>query len=117
MKKLSFIFILLLTAATFTKAQTPERKMPSPGEMAMKTTEYLVMKLKLTDVQKTKVTAILTHYNEQMFKAFEANKDNKEMIPAVAKKLEAETELKMNAVLSVEQRAVLAKEKQRPGRS
>jgi len=113
MKKLSLIFILLLTAATFTKAQSQERKMPSPKEMAVKTTEYLTVKLKLTDVQKTKVTAILTNYNEQMFKAIEVNKDNKEMIPAVARKLEAETELKMNAVLSAEQRDVLAKEKQR----
>lgn len=110
MKKLTIIFILLMTAVKFTNAQNPNGKMPTPKEMATASTEFLSSKLKFTAVQKTKVTSILTSFNEQMVKVISANKNNPKAIAPVANKLRAETETKISAVLTPEQRKEFLKQ-------
>ncbi|WP_442591505.1 hypothetical protein ACSBL2_09770 [Pedobacter sp. AW31-3R] len=109
MKKLFISFVLLFITGVYANAQSSPANMPTAKEMAIRTSGELSSKLKLNAAQKTKVTAILTDYNEKMYKYYTMSKNNQQVSPAIYKQLNSDTEVKINAVLNAAQRKELAK--------
>jgi len=107
MKKLLIICGLLFSVVTFANAQgqggqgggTPEERMK-------KQVDQLVEKLKLTDEQKTKTTAIFTAQGAAMTKMREEMQAGGDRAAMMEKrqKLTAETQAKINEILTDDQK-------------
>ncbi len=96
---------MLFSVMTFAQAQDGgDRKMPTPEERAQRNTDQLTKKLKLTDDQKTKVLAIFTEQNTQMAKLREDNKGDRDAMRAANQKLMADTDVKLGAILTADQK-------------
>lgn len=100
MKRLFMICGLLFSVITFAQAQGGDRKMPTPEERAQRNTEQLTKKLSLTEDQKAKVLAIYTDQNAKMVKVREDNKDNREAMRESMMKLSADSDAKIEALLT-----------------
>lgn len=105
MKRLLMICGLLFSVITFAQAQQDGgRKMKSPEERAQKNAENLTKKLSLNDEQKTKATAIFLEQANAVNKAREAGSGDKEARKAEMKKLSDETDAKISALLTEDQK-------------
>ncbi|RNL54030.1 hypothetical protein [Pedobacter jejuensis] len=105
MKKLMMICALLFSVITYASAQQGGGRMGgTPEERAKRSTDQLVEKLKLTEDQKTKVMAIYTAQNAEMTKAREAAGDDMSGMREKMTKMNAETNTKIEAVLTDEQK-------------
>lgn len=103
MKKLLIICGLLFSVVTFAQAQQGQgggRGMGNPEERA----KVLAEKLKLTDDQKTKVTAIYAEQVEKMKKLRDSLGDDRQAWRGVMMKANEEGETKINALLNDEQK-------------
>ena len=110
MRKLLIICGMLFSMVTFAQAQDgqPRRGMGTPEERAKRQTEQLVEKLKLTEEQKTKVSAIYTEQAASWAKLREEAKgDRAAMMAAMAKANEA-TDTKVTALLNDDQKKAFA---------
>lgn len=105
--------IALVFMINHAHAQEEGQKMPDPKEMAMKSAEAMAVKFKLTADQKTKIAVVLTHHNEQIFKAIADNKGDQLAISAFAEKLMPQTEAKINELLTPAQRVEVLKDKEK----
>lgn len=105
MKKLLMICGLLFSVITFAQAQQDGgRKMRTPEERAQKNAEGLTKRLGLNDDQKTKATAIFLEQANAVNKAREAGSDDKEARRAQMQKLSDETDVKISALLTEDQK-------------
>ncbi|WP_342331164.1 hypothetical protein [Pedobacter sp. FW305-3-2-15-E-R2A2] len=105
MKKLLMICGLLFSVITFAQAQQDGgRKMRTPEERAQKNAEGLTKRLGLNEDQKTKATAIFLEQANAVNKAREAGSDDKEARRAQMQKLTEETDAKINALLTEDQK-------------
>lgn len=104
MKKLLLMCALLFGAATFTQAQDAKAE-ATPQEMAAKRTAALDKKLTLTADQKAKTEAIYLSQANQMVKLNAEAGDDKKALGAKKKQLMAETDVKVEALLTAEQKA------------
>lgn len=105
MKKLLMICGLLFSVITFAQAQQDGgRKMRTPEERAQKNAEGLTKRLGLNDDQKAKATAIFLEQANAVNKAREAGSDDKEARRAQMKQLNEDTDAKINALLTEEQK-------------
>ncbi|KLT67490.1 Spy/CpxP family protein refolding chaperone [Pedobacter sp. BMA] len=106
MKKLMMICALLFSVVTFANAQ--QGGGPLRGGMMMKPEDrvkQLDEKLKLSDDQKTKLTAIYVEQAETMKKMREEAKDgDRDAMREKGQKLRAESELKITALLTEDQK-------------
>lgn len=105
MKKLLMLCGLLFSVVTFASAQQGGgqggRRMPMSAEDRVK---QLDEKVKLTDDQKTKLTAVYTAAMEEQKKAREEGGDDRQAMMAKFQKLQAETDTKINALLNDDQK-------------
>ncbi|MDQ7949478.1 MAG: hypothetical protein REI78_10120 [Pedobacter sp.] len=107
MKKLLMICGLLFTAVTFANAQQGggapggQRRMPMSAEDRVK---QLDEKVKLTDDQKTKATAVYTAAMEAQKKAREEGGDDRQAMMAAMQKVQADTDTKITALLTDDQK-------------
>ncbi|WP_443938419.1 DUF4890 domain-containing protein [Pedobacter sp. MW01-1-1] len=106
MKKLMMICAFVLSVVTFAHAQQGGggRMGGSPEERAKRNTDVLAEKLKLSDDQKTKVLAIYTEQNAAMAKAMQDAGDDRSGMREKMTKMNAETNTKIDAVLTEEQK-------------
>lgn len=105
MKKLLMICGLLFSVITFAQAQQDGgRKMRTPEERAQKNAEGLTKRLGLNDDQKAKATAIFLEQANAVNKAREAGSDDKEARRAQMKQLNEDTDAKINALLTEDQK-------------
>lgn len=105
MKKVLMICGLLLGVITFAQAQDGgDRKMHTPEERATKRTEQLTKKLNLTADQQTKVKAIFLDQATAMSKVREENKGDRDAVMAKMKAAGEETDAKVGAVLTDDQK-------------
>lgn len=96
---------LLFSVITFAQAQQDGgRKMKTPEERAQKNAEGLTRRLGLNDDQKTKATAIFLEQANAVSKAREAGSVDKEARRAEMKKLNEETDVKISALLTEDQK-------------
>lgn len=105
MKKLLIVCGLLFSVITFAHAQQGGgRKMPSPEERAKRNTDRLAEKLTLTEDQKTKVSTIFLDQATAVDKIREAGSGDREATRAQVLKLSDETDAKIAAVLTADQK-------------
>jgi len=110
MKKFMMICALSLSAAAFVHAQEtpappPVAKVYSPEDMAKRSAKQLAEKLKLSEDQKTKVTALYLEQNTQTAKINEEAGTDRNAARVKVMKLRAEVEGKVVALLTDEQKA------------
>ncbi|TKC08766.1 hypothetical protein [Pedobacter frigoris] len=109
MKKLLIICGLLFSVVTFAQAQDGQgqrqgRGMGTPEERAKRQVDNLTEKLKLTEDQKTKVTAIYAEQGASMKKLRgEANGDRDVMMASMTKLNDA-TDVKITTLLTDDQK-------------
>ncbi|RZK73272.1 MAG: periplasmic heavy metal sensor [Pedobacter sp.] len=111
MKRLLIICALLFSTVAFAQAQQGQgggRMGGTPEERAKRSTEMLAEKLKLTDDQKTKVTAIYLEQNAKMRKLRDSLGDNREGMMAVMVKNTQESEAKIEPLLTADQKKLFA---------
>ncbi|WP_443943822.1 hypothetical protein ACJVDH_12925 [Pedobacter sp. AW1-32] len=105
MKKLMMICALLFAVVTFANAQQGGGRMGgTPEERTKKMVETLTEKLKLTDDQKTKVSAIYTEQATAMTKIREEANGDRDAMREKSMKLRKDTDEKVNAVLTDDQK-------------
>lgn len=108
MKKLMMIGMLVFATATFAQAQQgPGGRMGgTPEERAKRSVDQLNEKVKLTDDQKTKVTALYLEQGTKMAKVFESmqNGGNRDSIRVTMTKANEQTNAKISALLNDEQK-------------
>ncbi|WP_316821424.1 hypothetical protein [Pedobacter gandavensis] len=103
MKKLLLICGLLFSVITFAQAQGGRQKM-TPEERAQKSADGLTKRLGLNDDQKNKATAIFLDQANAMDKARAAGNADKEARRAEMMKLSEDTDTKIAAILTVDQK-------------
>lgn len=108
MKKLLIICGLLFSVVTFANAQDAERKMPTPAERAERSAAQLTKKLNLTEDQKAKVKAIFLEQTAAMTKVRTESKDDREGMMAKMKTMNDANDVKINALLTADQKKVFA---------
>ena len=111
MKKLMMICMLVFAATTFAQAQQGQggnRMGGTPEERAKRNVEQLNEKVKLTEDQKTKVTALYLEQGTKMAKVFESmqNGGNRDSIRVMMTKANEQTNVKVAALLNDEQKKV-----------
>lgn len=107
MKKLFMICAMLFCVVAFTQAQDA-KKMPTPQEMAQKKAAQLEKNLKLSADQKVKAEAIFLDQATQLAKLKgEAGADKKGMREK-AEQLNADTDVKLDAILTADQKTSYA---------
>ncbi|WP_316792496.1 Spy/CpxP family protein refolding chaperone [Pedobacter frigoris] len=110
MKKLLIICGLLFSVITFAQAQDGQgqrqggRGMGTPEERAKRQVDNLTEKLKLTEDQKTKVTAIYAEQGASMKKLREEANGDRDAMMASMTKLNDATDAKINALLTDDQK-------------
>lgn len=109
MKKLLIICGLLFSVVTFANAQGQGggRMGGTPEERIKRSTDQLVEKLKLTDEQKTKATAIFTAQvtaQVKMREEMQAGGGDMAAMREKSQKLTAETQAKINEILTDDQK-------------
>gem|GEM_PF-445122 len=107
MKKLLLVCALLFSAVTFTQAQDAKKE-PTPQEISQKRAASLEKRLSLTADQKAKAEAIYLDHANQIVKLTAEGGDDKKALSAKKKQLTADTEVKLDAVLTAEQKAKYA---------
>ncbi len=114
MKKLLIICALLLSVVTFANAQDGQQGgvrvqgRGTPEERAKRNVAMVAEKLKLTDDQKSKVTAIYLEQNAKMRKLRDSVGDNRDAIRAVMVKQNENTNSKIEALLTDDQKKLFA---------
>lgn len=114
MKKLLIICGLLLSVMSFANAQgTAEKKeggrgMGTPEERATRMADRLTENLKLNEDQKAKVKAIYLDQSTGMMKSRAENKGNREMMMTKMKAATEETDKKVEALLTDDQKKAYA---------
>lgn len=108
MKKLFIICGLLFSMITFANAQGGGRPMGTPEERAAKTLTMLTEKLTLNADQQTKVKAILLDQNTQVAKAREEAGEDRQAARAKMMKIMEDNNVKINAVLTDDQKKTYA---------
>lgn len=109
MKKLLIICGLLFSVVTFANAQQGGGR-PGGGRMNATPEErvkQLDEKVKLTDEQKTKVTAVYTEAAEaqkKMREEMQAGGGDRDAMMAKFQKMSADTDTKLNAIFTAEQK-------------
>lgn len=105
MKKLLMICGLLFSVITFAQAQDGAgRQKMTPEQRAQRSAEGLAKKLSLNDDQKTKATAIFMDQANAMEKARAAGDTDKEARRAEMMKLADDTDAKIGAILTADQK-------------
>ncbi|MES2827862.1 MAG: hypothetical protein V4687_06900 [Bacteroidota bacterium] len=108
MKRLFFICGLLFSVVTFAQAQDGQGGGRGPGgtpeERAKRNVTMVAEKLKLTEDQKTKVTAIYLEQNAKMRKLRDSVGDDRDAMRAVMTKQNDQTDSKIDALLTAEQK-------------
>ena len=107
MKRLLIICGLLFSTVAFAQAQQGQgggRMGGTPEERAKRSSEMIAEKLKLSDDQKTKVTAIYLEQNAKMRKLRDSVGDNREGMRAVMTKNMEASEAKIEAILTADQK-------------
>ena len=104
MKKVFMICALLFSVITFANAQGGGRPQGTPEERAKRMVDQLTEKLKLTDDQKTKVTALYVEQGAAQTKARETAGEDREAMRASMTKIQGETEKKVEALLTDDQK-------------
>ncbi|WP_316749512.1 hypothetical protein [Pedobacter gandavensis] len=104
MKKLLMICGLLFSVITFAQAQDGGRQKMTPEQRAQRSVEGLTKKLDLNEDQKTKATAIFLDQVAAMEKARAAGNTDKEARRAEMMKLSEETDAKIGAILTADQK-------------
>lgn len=94
---------MLFGVITFAHAQGGGQTR-TPEERAQRTMDQLTEKLKLTEDQKPKVLAVLVDQNVQMNKAREAANGDRDAMRTTFTKIQADNELKINALLTDDQK-------------
>jgi protein CpxP len=107
MKKLFMICAMLFSVVTFAHAQGGGQTR-TPEERAQRTLDQLTEKLKLTDDQKPKVLAVLVDQNVQMNKAREEANGDRDAMRASFTKIQADNQVKVNALLTDDQKKAYA---------
>lgn len=114
MKKLLIICGLLFSVVTFAQAQEGQgqrqggRGMGTPEERAKRQTEQLAEKLKLSDDQKAKVSAIYLEQGTSMAKVREEAKGDRAAMTAAMTKANEATDTKITALLNDDQKKAFA---------
>src|SRR4051812_43871308 len=107
MKKVWMICGLLFSVITFAQAQQGGgRGMGTPEERAKRSTDMLAEKLKLTDDQKAKVSAIYLEQAGKMKKLRDSVGDDREGMRAVMMKSSAEGEARIDSILTDDQKKI-----------
>ena len=105
MKKLLMICGLLFSVITFAQAQDGGgRQKMTPEQRAQRSVEGLAKKLNLNEDQKTKATAIFLDQANAMDKARAAGNTDKEARRAEMMKLAEDTDGKIGAILTADQK-------------
>jgi protein CpxP len=107
MKKLMMICAMLFSVITFAHAQGGGQTR-TPEERAQRTMDQLTEKLKLTEDQKPKVMAVLVDQNVQMNKAREEANGDRDAMRTTFTKIQANSQVKVNALLTDEQKKAYA---------
>jgi protein CpxP len=101
MKKILFLCGLLFSMIAFAKAQqSGSGQLPDLKEMAKKSAEAMAPKLKLNTDQQAKLLQILTENNEKIAKALNDTHGEQAAMGAAANKIMAETDVKINNLLT-----------------
>lgn len=116
MKKVLMICGLLFSIITFANAQDAPEKRPggrggmmgTPEERAQRTADQLTKQLGLTEDQKTKVKSIYLDQATAMMKMREESKGDREAMMAKMKTVNEETDKKVEALLTAEQKTSFA---------
>jgi Spy/CpxP family protein refolding chaperone len=109
MKKLLIICGLLFSVITFANAQDGQgRRGGTPEERAKRQTETLAEKLKLSDDQKAKVSAIYLEQGAKMRKLRDSLGDDRTAWRGVMLKANEQAEAKITAVLNDDQKKAFA---------
>lgn len=115
MRKLLIICGLLFSVITFAQAQDGQgqkqgggRMGGTPEERAKRQTDNLAEKLKLSDDQKTKVSAIYLEQATSMKKLREDAKGDRDAMMASMKKSNEESDTKITALLNDDQKKAYA---------
>lgn len=109
MKKLLIICGLLFSVITFANAQDGQgRRGGTPEERAKRQTETLAEKLKLSDDQKAKVSAIYLEQGTKMRKLRDSLGDDRTAWRGVMVKANEQTDAKITAVLNDDQKKAFA---------
>ena len=109
MKKLLMICGLLFSVITFANAQDGQgRRGGTPEERAKRQTETLAEKLKLSDDQKAKVSAIYLEQGAKMRKMRDSLGDDRTAWRGVMVKANEQADAKITAVLNDEQKKAFA---------
>lgn len=99
------ICALLFTVITYANAQQGGGRMGgTPEERTKRMVDLLTEKLKLSDDQQTKVTAIVTDQTKAMQKAREEAGDNRDGMREKMQTIMKDTDTKINAVLTDDQK-------------
>ncbi|MGY4384568.1 protein CpxP [Pedobacter sp. UYP24] len=110
MKKLLIICGLLFSVVTFANAQDAQKSGGrgqgggTPEERAKRNVAMVAEKLKLTDDQKTKVTAIYLEQNAKMRKLRDSLGDDRDAFRAVMVKQNEDTNSKIEVLLTDDQK-------------
>ncbi|WP_316791968.1 hypothetical protein [Pedobacter frigoris] len=107
MKKLMMICMLVFATAAFAQAQQGGgNRGGTPEERAKRSVDQLNEKVKLTDDQKTKVTALYLEQGAKTAKIFEAMQDggNRDSVRVMMTKANEATNVKISALLNDEQK-------------
>ncbi|WP_285010950.1 hypothetical protein [Pedobacter faecalis] len=107
MKKLLVICGLLFAVVASSQAQEGQRRGRmggTPEERAKRQTEVLSERLKLSDEQKAKVNALYLEQGKKMVKLRDSLGDNREGFMGVMMKANEETNKKITAVLTDDQK-------------
>ncbi|HMI00914.1 MAG TPA: hypothetical protein VK541_00450 [Pedobacter sp.] len=109
MKKLLMICGLLFSVITFANAQDGQgRRGGTPEERAKRQTETLAEKLKLSDDQKAKVSAIYLEQGAKMRKLRDSLGDDRTAWRGVMVKANEQADAKITAVLNDDQKKAFA---------
>jgi protein CpxP len=109
MKKLLIICGLLFSVITFANAQDGQgRRGGTPEERAKRQTETLAEKLKLSDDQKVKVSAIYLEQGAKMRKLRDSLGDDRTAWRGVMVKANEQADAKITAVLNDDQKKAFA---------
>lgn len=104
MKKLLMICGLLFSVITFAHAQDGGRQKMTPAERAQRSVDGLSKKLNLNEDQKTKATAIFLDQANAMEKARADGNTDKDARRAAMMKLSEDTDAKIGAILTADQK-------------
>lgn len=105
MKRIIAILAIIISFSVSLSAQTAAHdQLPDPKNMARNSAEQLALKLKLAPAQKDKVLQILLDHNTSIVKALKENQNNPQAMGAIASKLTAESDAKINLVLRTDQK-------------